>query len=132
MGHGSVSAGLEEAGFGECTRKSVQPHADTMTVIAAVPLEQLLLVKHRFSPRNIALFSAVGPTKQCMKPYLKLHSKLNTLPAAPETCKGLLLPYTLSAPDQHISRRAPGPNHTGILDFPIVLVFRLLRVSKVV
>lgn len=46
-------------GFGERTRKSVQPHADTMTAVAAMPLKQLLLVKHRFCLRNIALFFAV-------------------------------------------------------------------------
>lgn len=32
-------------GFGECTRKSVQPHADTMTAVVAVPLKQLLPAK---------------------------------------------------------------------------------------
>lgn len=85
-------------GFGGCTRKSVQPHADTITTIAAMPLKQLL-VKHRFNLRNIALFFAVGSTKQCMKPYLKLHSKLNTLPVVPETFKARLLPYTPSAPE---------------------------------
>lgn len=94
-------------GFGECTRKSVQPHADTMTTVAAMPLEQLLLGKHRFHLRNIALFFAVGPTKQCLKPYLKLHSKLNTLPVALETFKALLLPYTPSAPEQHTFLEEP-------------------------
>lgn len=94
-------------GFGECTGKSVQPHADTMTAVAAMPLKQLLLGKHRFSLRNVALFFAVGPTEQCLKPYLKLHSKLNTMPVAPEIFKALLLPYTPSAPEQHMFLEEP-------------------------
>lgn len=71
-----------------------------MPAVVAMPLKQLLPVRQRFSRRNIALFLAVCPTKQCMKSSQKLYSRLNSLPVAPERFKALLLPQTASAPGQ--------------------------------
>lgn len=98
---------------------SLSSHMQTQWLLL-LPLKQLVLVKHRFTLRNIALFFAVGPTKQCMKPYLKLEFKLNTLAVPPETFKAHFLPYTPSAPEQRMCLEEP-----QVQTIPGSLIFQL-------